>query len=59
MPYKDPTGLTVDEMHKLLYDVFNQYEEHQRRGFDSMVTLFAEDDFYHYHLLARAYLHAI
>jgi hypothetical protein len=49
----NPEGMTALEMEEELLKVFNSYPEYNDKSFFKMVELFANDDFFHLHLVAK------
>lgn len=58
--YAQIEGKTFEMLEAELMDVYNGYSEYNDpeyggKGFDVMVDLFANDDFYHEHYVAKQY----
>lgn len=54
--YSELEGKSKDDLYLELRKVFLEDEELQEDGFVKMVELFAKDDFYKHHRVARTYL---
>lgn len=58
--YAQIEGKTFKELEAELIDVYNRYPDYNDpecggKGFEAMIDLFAEDDFYHEHYIAKEY----
>jgi len=54
--YSKTENKTFTELHEELMEVYQSYPEYHEKGFIKMVELFATDDFYHCHYVAKEYL---
>lgn len=54
--YTDPLGYTIIELEKMLLNVYKDHIDYQEDGFNKMVDLFAKDNFYNMHYVAKEYL---
>ena len=62
--YAQIKGKSFDMLKAELEDVYNRYPDYNDpecggKGFDAMVDLFATDDFYHEHYVAKQYKEGI
>lgn len=53
--YAQIEGKTFDMLKAELLDVYKRYPEYHEKGFKAMVDLFATDDFYHEHYVAKKF----
>ena len=59
MQYMKPDKMTFNEMKNELDTIWKDYDEYNDSPFIDMVELFANDDFYHLHYVAKEYLEYI
>lgn len=59
MSYSKPDGKTISQMYEELLKVYSEYSEYSGMdgtGFKEMVKMFARDDFYNLHFIAKEFL---
>lgn len=57
--YSQIENKTVEQLELELARVYVDYEEYHEIGFINMIKLFAIDDFYNLHLVAKEYLNQL
>lgn len=56
MSFSTPKDKSLYELYQELYKIQRRYSEYREMGFEKTVKMFATDDFYHLHLIAKAFL---